>query len=102
MARETMTVGEKIRIEPGRLVISVGFTDLEKKLEMKSQTVESIIQRYEGKTAIVEGLERSIKTRILSVQVSSSIADFKNIFFEIPVNSETEQIEAYDEIKIEV
>lgn len=63
------------------VVIGATFKDIKSKEEGAKMDISFFIDLWKGKQLEISGDEYSLKANILDVNVTSSIAEFKNIFF---------------------
>lgn len=75
-----LVIGD-VFIANDNIVIGATFKDIKSKEEGAKMDISFFVDLWKGKQLEVSGNGYNIKTSILDVNVTSSIAEFKNIFF---------------------
>ncbi|NVK63108.1 MAG: hypothetical protein HWE22_00925 [Flavobacteriales bacterium] len=84
------------------IVLAVNFLSLNVRQSYATKSFDEIKSTFKGKTIEIEGAKVRMKTNILDVDVSSSLANFRTIFLKIPQSPKTMKIQVKDELRIEL
>jgi hypothetical protein len=100
MARKTLIVGGILELPDGSLVIGLNTNDDTLRGQWVSMKIAELKTQFEGKKIHVFGEGYAFETSVLGVEISNSIADFKNVFLKIANNEFTQKIRLNDEVEV--
>ena len=81
--------------------MAVDFGSLATRQDNVDIKVGDIKQKFQGRKIEIVGEKVDYITKVLDVEISSSVIDFKNIFLKIQKNSKSERIEPLDEVHVD-
>lgn len=102
MAEQTLTIGDITEISDDSLVLAVNFNSLEVRQKYIEKSFEDIKKEFKNKTIQFQGTNIQFETKVNDVEVSSSIADFRNIFLKIQKTPETSRLKIRNGIIIDL
>ncbi|MFT6923204.1 MAG: hypothetical protein ACJA1C_002214 [Crocinitomicaceae bacterium] len=100
MVRQILIIADIIDLNDGNLILGVSLGDFESKEihQLKSNT--EVKNEFVGKFLLFDRTKVSGKIEIIDVQITSSIVDFKNIFFKVKKTKKVEALKVLDEVSI--
>ncbi|MBK9451991.1 MAG: hypothetical protein IPN95_21745 [Bacteroidetes bacterium] len=102
MARQRLNVGDIFELPDGHLVIGLYTRSDELRDQWRNTPIPDVKSQYEGKKIHVFGEGYQFETEVLDVDISNSIADFKNVFLKLDNNEWTKRIQIDDAVEVEV
>lgn len=100
MPIQKLTIFDIIRQDENHLVLAINYDDLEMRKSVMELDINAVKNQFLNKTIIIVG--KNIELDIEDAQVSSSIAEFKNIFLKIKKTPKTSSIKRLDEVLVNV
>ena len=98
----SLIIGDIIDLQDGNLVIAVNFPSLEVRMEYRELDFETVKNHFKGKKLRIVCDDFEFNTVVLEVEVSSSLANFKNIFLKVKKTSKSVRIKELDEIYVDL
>ena len=102
MTKEILIVGGVHSLPNGGILLGVNTMNEILRFEWRECSFSDLAGQFAGKSISIFGKEYEIHTKIVDVQISASIADFKNVFLKIEDIAMTSKIRELDEIEIEL
>ncbi|MBL0017885.1 MAG: hypothetical protein IPP17_15985 [Bacteroidetes bacterium] len=102
MARQRLNVGHIFELPDGHLVIGLYTRSDELRDQWRNTPIPDVKSQYEGKKIHVFGEGYQFETEVLDVDISNSIADFKNVFLKLENNAMTRKIQTNDVVELEM
>ena len=102
MARQILIIGDIIETANDNIILAVDFETLKIRQEYSLKSYEEIRAEFKNKDIEVSDSNFKLKTKIVDVDVSSSLANFRNIFLKITKSSKTKRLKIKDEVIIDL
>jgi hypothetical protein len=101
MSEQTLIISDIFESDDSHKAIAANFSDFDLRHFFAQKSFDEIKADFLNKSCLIVGEGVQFKTKIIDVEVNSSLAGFKNIFFKIPHSSYFQKIRIHDQVRIE-
>lgn len=100
-ANMILLIGDSFELQDGNTVLAVNFESLHLRLAFSKKSFQEIKDCFQGKEIEIIGAQVQLTTRVIDVEVSSSIANFRTVFLKVKSSSKVNQVQCLDEVHID-
>lgn len=102
MAKENLIIGDIFQLPDGDMCIGLNTEKPALRDEWRQTPINELKDLVRGKVVRVKGANNDFTLEVRDVEVTASIADFKNIFLKVESNALSDKITMSDRLEIEL
>jgi hypothetical protein len=102
MARERLIVSHILEHPDGKLVVALNAIDDALQHQWRNMAMTDLKAQFEDKKIHVFGEGYQFETGVLGVQISSSIAEFKNVYLKLDNDIFSQKIRMNDKVEVDL